>query len=1268
MCGGGIPDRRDGCPTRSRLQPRGRGASPGVALVVTLIMLAIITVITVTILAIVRRDRMSATQAQSLTDARLAMEAALNRALSEIVAQALTNQSLLGFDLTASRSLSNDVTQLLFDPRVPVFPANLMPSEMLEGRFFLDLNRNGMFEDTVVATNAAGVAIILTGDPQWIGLLEKPSRVHGGNNRFTSRYAFIVVPAGKTLDVNWIHNMASPDKGAWKYFRDQGFGPYEINLAGLLADLNTNVWWGPLGYQYYPANTPSPGLVPRTDGTAFQDASGFLNYRYGGNLSNLPSIFNLYSTNGLLAFREDGFDGYSAFPYAIGAGYFTQDTDDPNLPWSGADSVRHFFDLHDFYDTNKLGPDFVNRLWQTGTNTDDYNRYMFYRMLGSLGTDSAPGQGGKIHLNYANDASLGLSQTNFIPWDTVVLDQNNQPIDLSVRFFTTVAERLFREQFFDFNPGWTNDPATSVTNIPSMTHIPIAPTNYYSPAVHRLLQVAANIFDASRPSSYPSVFRPLFTVFTNAGFEQVFLTGFTNDNRRSTLPDWLAENRRYGVPFVIGAKKGFPNFNEFTMQTDIQVTRKLQLVRAPALGSATGFSPPFRTNQMYILGISNLFAVEAWNSYIAPYAPPYKRPLRMEVTVESQARITNPEGLDLVVPFAVNRSITNVFWPGRLSPVGNFIMPLNTNMLVLWPSVYRYWNGWLGAPTFAPVAYAGSFSPPGVPTPSYPLPNWHLTISNLLQYIVSDGDQIVDFVLSKEFNSAVDIDTVLFDDRSESGVSGVTENSTVTDLWNTNRVGGVDNDFAPTQGIVNQVAVSLGALSVNDSVWRSYLDDAARGLDKERAIRAFQAFCQVGAGAYANQALGMTNLLMQAPFCPTRKFIKTMSWQANDPLVHYHAGDLIFPGNARTNYIVPPTGQVPSNMYPATLWGLNRNYSPWGGNPAQQTDPFSSLGPDPFNLAIKDPGARSSDDWDFPTNKFASVGWLGRVHRGTPWQTIYFKIANPEADRATWTRVSSEYLWEPTKWFRAHPTNDWALADMFTVATDANSTRGLLSVNNANLAAWSALLDGLVVFTNSLRDQDLLAKTAANSPIPLTEVFVQPAGAYIYDPNDLANPPLVSLLDGLAPGINKYRLTLPNQTFTSLAQFLQVPALTLRSPWLNTKPDPTLPPLPGITNVQACLGLTDAAYERLPQQILSLVKVGDARFVIYAYGQALKPARDSIDTTRGNVCTSYQVTAEVAARVVFDLESPTYEVRTNGEVRLIGVRAALKNFNLLPAD
>jgi len=72
--------------------------------------------------------------------------------------------------------------------------------------------------------------------------------------------------------------------------------------------------------------------------------------------------------------------------------------------------------------------------------------------------------------------------------------------------------------------------------------------------------------------------------------------------------------------------------------------------------------------------------------------------------------------------------------------------------------------------------------------------------------------------------------------------------------------------------------------------------------------------------------------------------------------------------------------------------------------------------------------------------------------------------------------------------------------------------------------------------------------------------------------------------------------------------------------------------------------LVDKHEVRMPgaQQILSLLKIGDPRFVVYDYGQALKPARDSIRAS-DRVCTNYQVTAEVARLLRSCSESLTRE-------------------------
>ena len=92
--------------------------------------------------------------------------------------------------------------------------------------------------------------------------------------------------------------------------------------------------------------------------------------------------------------------------------------------------------------------------------------------------------------------------------------------------------------------------------------------------------------------------------------------------------------------------------------------------------------------------------------------------------------------------------------------------------------------------------------------------------------------------------------------------------------------------------------------------------------------------------------------------------------------------------------------------------------------------------------------------------------------------------------------------------------------------------------------------------------------------------------------------------------------------------------------------------------------LNDAAYERLPQQILSLLRVGTPRYVIYAYGQSLKPAEHSIVQAAGpffGICTNYQITGEVLTRTVVRFENPTNSAA-------LPTRAVTESFSVLPPE
>jgi hypothetical protein len=462
-----------------------------------------------------------------------------------------------------------------------------------------------------------------------------------------------------------------------------------------------------------------------------------------------------------------------------------------------------------------------------------------------------------------------------------------------------------------------------------------------------------------------------------------------------------------------------------------------------------------------------------------------------------------------------------------------------------------------------------------------------------------------------------------------------TPNASDGSMWCTNHYPSRANEFQPTYGILNQLHASFG-LSQPD--WRSALREFPPGLTKEGAIDFFRHQFDLPPLTYFNTTFYKSNVF-SAPFQPTRNIYLFTTWQANDPLVHYTTGDLL--DLTRTPVAFNTDASTVDN-----LGKVNARYEPWGGNPSGKSSSAVK-----YALQVKDPLVRRSDDWDFPTNKFPNVGWLGRVHRGTPWQTLYLK--SPSIDLPTWQRWSGNNQVVTnggqiaTNWVGLNyvvndaaftqPTNDWRLLDVFTAALNDNATRGQLSINQTNLAAWSAVLSGVVVLTNDV----------VNGTPTLLPRVIQPAG--VYNPLDPTTwPPTVRLVKA----INDTRATnFAGQVFRHLGEILAVPEFTVASPFLNTN---TLP-----TDVLNYV-VNDAACERLPQQILGLLKCDHTpRFVVYSFGQTLKPAEGSIVSGSQffGLCTNYQIMAEAATRAVVRVEGAP----TNPHV-------VVESFNLLPPD
>ena len=318
---------------------------------------------------------------------------------------------------------------------------------------------------------------------------------------------------------------------------------------------------------------------------------------------------------------------------------------------------------------------------------------------------------------------------------------------------------------------------------------------------------------------------------------------------------------------------------------------------------------------------------------------------------------------------------------------------------------------------------------------------------------------------------------------------------------------------------------------------------------------------------------------------------------------------------------------------------------------------------------------------------------MGRVHRGTPWQTAFLKATAIDTNLwAIWTghtNIWTQWTSDTNMWHEwaswnstnnphlpwpgesnvvdasfSHPIRDRQLLDLFTAGLNDNAMRGRLSINQTNLAAWSAVLSGVIAITNTSTTGDL----GGTPPVLNYEpVILQPAGTYTAN----QMPPLAQIVTN----INSTRANptnFPDRLFRQVGDVLAAPLLTERSLYLS---------LTNLNMPTTAGGISDPVMERIPEQILGLLGLDHApRFVIYSYGQTLKPAERSVVLTSGpffGLCTNYQITAEVATRAVLRAEphvvsgvevnrntSPwttNYFSRTNYSV-------VTEQFNVLPPD
>jgi hypothetical protein len=740
-----------------------------------------------------------------------------------------------------------------------------------------------------------------------------------------------------------------------------------------------------------------------------------------------------------------------------------------------------------------------------------------------------------------------------------------------VGFFTTLADKMLWNTF-----------GFGVTNIPVYVNGQLV----YSPAVNRILQLAANIYDASTNSFYPDVFRPIFE-HDNQG--NVYIVGYTNvsspagpntvsgtDDQQflapldvEALPEMgpdftpITEGGNlvnvYEVPWIIGAKKYLPGFDQLSLLNTVTVDRRLQVARSYADG-------PIYTNHMYLLSISNCLGASFWNSYSNDYSSSGSG-LSVLIADYLQLTLTNSEhpGINSTLEFTNSLYYATNLWPGsRWSQAFGEVPDNNSFITAAWTNTF-----------FSNIIYktgAMVFAQPTDPDPwesnnTYcdPLPQFGLITTNWLRAIILDNRHVVDYVQVRGPIDGTNFTALLADPNTTSQPY----------LWSTNSYGG---PVGPSWGYVNQILISTGVKNAPaDAAWQpaNYPGDAYSIAAGEAYFNAFfNPPPHEYTDAFGNTAFN-TNLVVQAGYIATRTVFVSYLYQVNDPLVHYLASDLnagpfaYWDNGALPNGIweqkngVAASYQIPIPPYGADI--LRGHYQAWGiAAPAALQSSTYNFG-NPYNLVYKDPGVWSPDYWDFPTNLLADLTGLGQVHRGTPWQTLYLKaddVLNPPGSAVgtnTWTAWTGDYN-VPDAVSMA-PVNDWHLASLIIALLSTNNFTQLMSVNDPNLTDWLSALDGLTISTNSAILPNHILPSGYPFPAATLTGFVMSS-----------NSPQAG---SIANAIIQARGEQPNNTFTDIGEILSVSDLTEDSPWLNT------------TNAeQLDYGITDAAYEAIPAQLL----------------------------------------------------------------------------------
>ncbi len=251
-----------------------------------------------------------------------------------------------------------------------------------------------------------------------------------------------------------------------------------------------------------------------------------------------------------------------------------------------------------------------------------------------------------------------------------------------------------------------------------------------------------------------------------------------------------------------------------------------------------------------------------------------------------------------------------------------------------------------------------------------------LQVTNQLQAFILLDNHVIDYVQFTGPGSSRNI-TSEFQNTNTTVAGGGTAPYYTNLVWST----ALDNTGLPL-GIVEQIDISSGAIGLNTNFWNDP--------NVKDEIDGFRHFLNpANQSLYGTQDNFMysTNLAVQVPYTPNVFTYEYDTFQANDPLVHYLKSDLGYLGmipiinhHCRPVFMAEPLNIANFPILPG-LGKVNARYQPWLTIPPSGETGVNSASYDmsAYNLAFKDPLMKQSDNWDFPTNKLPTIGWLGRV-------------------------------------------------------------------------------------------------------------------------------------------------------------------------------------------------------------------------------------------------------------------------------------------------